>query len=631
MRLKTMGVTNKLKRALRGEVNLRTAAREVFRRTYTAALSRRERAALGQERGLELKREFSAISPEGILTHFRNENRRGAAELLRHFRNKAPISFFDSARLASDSGFNPPPSDARLVDSRGWRRDPRSGYEWPLDYHRDIKLMRYDGSDIRTVWELNRLGHLLRLKDTTEFLNQLRSWHDQNPYARGPNWTCAMEVALRAMNILVAFEQHRTSPQLDADALQFILRLLQQHGRFIYDNLEFSYLATSNHYLSDVTGLLWLGVMLPELRDATEWRSFGLAELLREMDKQVLADGADYESSTGYHRFVTELFLYSFMLCRAHDIKIDQRYWRKLHQMLAFIRGYLRPDGLAPLIGDTDGGQVLPIEPHHANDHAYVLDIGAEVFSDPDLKLRDGSSRAFPDTGLYIMRKDDCYLCFNASGVGINGRGSHGHNDALSIEVCARGRTFIVDPGTYVYSADLQMRHAFRSTAYHSTVKIDGQEQNTTDIDMPFVIGNEARPRVLEWQSNADYDKVVAEHYGYRRLPASITHRRTVTFAKRECSWLIEDEFFGAGEHEFEVWFHFDYGLQLEVRGAEIEGRDTTRDPGLTVSSLSLDQPPSLVNQHVSRDYGELMKSVSACWRVSGHVTKLSWKIYPRK
>ena len=615
MRLKkSIAVIRKLKRALRGEVELTTAAREVLRRSYAAALSRRERAALHEERGLELKRPFSEMSP---------------AELLRHFRDKEPIRGF--------SGFDQYPS-AAVPEVLHWTRDPRSGYEWPLDYHRDIQLMRSDGSDIRIVWERNRLGHLLRINGTTDFLNQLRSWHAQNPYARGPNWTCAMEVALRAMNIVVAFDQHRTSPEVDVEALKFILHLLQQHGRYIRNNLEFSYIATSNHYLSDVTGLLWLGLTLPELSEASEWQTLGLTELLREMDKQVLNNGADYESSTGYHRFVTELFLYSFILCRAHDIAIDQRYWTKLHRMLQFIRGYVRPDGLAPLIGDTDGGQVLPIEPHHADDHAYLLDIGAQVFNDPDLNARDASSRAFPDAGLYIMRNDDCYLCFNASEAGLNGRGSHGHNDALSIEVCARGRAFIVDPGTYVYSGDLQMRHAFRSTAYHSTVKIDGEEQNTTNVDMPFVIGNEAQPRVLEWQTTTDCDRIVAEHYGYRRLPVSVTHRRTVTFNKRECSWLIEDEFFGAGEHEFETYFHFAAGLQLQVKGAEIEATDKRQDGfgrgddvRLSVQSLSLDQPPVLVKQHVSRDYGELRESTSACWRVSGQVGKLSWKIYPSK
>lgn len=602
-----MAVIRKLKRALRGEVKLSTAAREAIRRSRVAAQSRRERASLDQDQPLSLAPPFARLTPPQLLSHFQNKKQ---------------------IRLSFDSAFNFTPSGASLSAIQ-WRKDPLSGYLWPLDYHRDLKLIRADGSDVRILWELNRLGHLLRLDDAVEFLNQLRSWHEQNPYGRGPNWTCAMEVALRAINIALAFEGFRTSPHIDSEALHFVLRLLQQHGTYIQNNLEFSHIATSNHYLSDVAGLLWLGVMLPELFEADEWREFGLTELLREMDKQVLADGADYEASTGYHRFVLELFLYSFMLCRECGIEIDSKYWHKLKQMLLFVRAYLRPDGFAPLIGDTDGGQVLPFRPRRADDHGYVLEIGAEVFNEPSVKLPEQTSKAFPEAGIYIMRRGDCYLCFNASGAGINGRGSHGHNDALSIEVSARGRAFIVDPGTYVYTADLQMRHAFRSTAYHSTVKIDGEEQNTTEANTPFVIGNEAQPRVLEWQSTDEYDKVVAEHYGYRRLRASVTHRRTVTFNKSECSWLIDDEFFGAGEHDFEVWFHFAPDLLLLIRDAGVEARERGSDVGLIVQSLTLTDAPSLEKQHVSRDYGELIDSVSACWRISGRPSKLSWKIYP--
>src|SRR5688572_4453397 len=382
----------KLKRALRGEVKLTTAAREAIRRSRVAASSRRERATLDKNDPLSLAAPFSRMTP---------------TELLAHFQTKNQIPFL--------IGLNPCPSDTRNTDVTDWRRDPRSGYVWPLDYHRDLKLLRSDGSDVRVLWELNRLGYLLRLDDAGEFLDQLHSWDDQNPYGRGPNWACAMEVALRAMNVLAAFERFRNSPQIDANALMFVLRLLQQHGRYIENNLEFSYIATSNHYLSDVTGLLWLGVLLPELSEAKNWREFGLAELLREMDKQILADGADYESSTGYHRFVLELFLYSLVLCRENKIQIDSKYWQKLHQMLEYVKAYLRPDGFAPLIGDTDGGQVLPVHPRRADDHAYVLEIGAEVFNDPDLMQPETTSKAFRKAGIYIMRSGDCYLCFNAS------------------------------------------------------------------------------------------------------------------------------------------------------------------------------------------------------------------------
>src|ERR1043166_7986290 len=592
-----MSLLSKIKRAARGDVKLTTVAREAWRRSRASLQERKERASLDENKPLAFRRPWDRMSAE---------------QLLAHFKGPRPAKLFDwpIAFETPDIG----PTFGRVTE---WRRDPLSNYLWPLDYHRDIKSMRADGSDVRVLWELNRLGHFLSLalaysstKDeryAAEFFAQLRSWAEQNPYGRGPNWTCAMEVALRAMNLLAAFETFRQSPQLDSEFLLFYLRLLQRHGDYITGNLEYSHIATSNHYLSDVVGLLWLGVMLPELEDEESWRDFGCVQMLREINKQVLPDGADFEASTGYHRFVTELFLYSFMLCRANNVEIDQRYWTKLHQMLSYIRGYLRPDGFAPLIGDTDSGQVLPFVRRRADDHAYLLEIGAHVFDDPELNTPCLSSQAFPDAGTYIMRHRDLYLCFNASGVGINGRGSHGHNDALSIEVSAGGRAVVAVPGTYVYSADLEKRHQFRSTAYHSTVQIDGLEQNTIDVRKPFVIGNEAKPRVLEWKTSGDFDKVVGEHYGY-----PVVHRRTIVFNKRERAWMIDDEFFGDGEHLYEVRFHFAPGVEMQE---------------LTIRSLSTDVQPVLERQAVSRDYGQMSESVSACWRISGLPRKLRWEI----
>src|ERR1700694_3649303 len=159
--------------------------------------------------------------------------------------------------------------------------------------------------------------------------------------------------------------------------------------------------------------------------------------------------------------------------------------------------------------------------------------LGAAIFQDPRFKLTEvplpeemlwilgerglidyqalpagatAQSQVFSDAGTYVLRQDDLYLLFNASGSGVNGRGSHGHNDALSIEVSACGTAFIVDPGSYVYTADLKQRHHFRSTAYHSTVEVDGLEQNTTEEQAPFIIGNEAEPRVISWDSGPESD-----------------------------------------------------------------------------------------------------------------------------
>jgi len=362
-----MAVLDKIKRAVRGEVKLTTAAREAWRRSFVSLHQRQERAHLNNDEPLSLMPAYGRMNADELLAHFHGP--REAKFFSGLIPSETAELIASAERIVSEHswpllGFG----EQSFGKEIQWRRDPLSNYAWPLDYHRDIKLVRTDGSDVRVLWELNRLGHLLTLacaytsthdeRYSALFFTQLRSWAEQNPYAHGPNWTCAMEVSLRAMNLLAAFEFFRHSPQLSADFLEFFLQLLQQHGNYIRRNLEFSYIATSNHYLSDVVGLLWLGLLLPELRDAEEWRDFGLRQMLLEMDKQVLADGADFEASTGYHRFVTELFLYSFWLCRVNSVEINPRYWSRLHEMLGYIRAYLRPDGFAPLIGDTDSGQV---------------------------------------------------------------------------------------------------------------------------------------------------------------------------------------------------------------------------------------------------------------------------------
>ena len=159
-------------------------------------------------------------------------------------------------------------------------------------------------------------------------------------------------------------------------------------------------------------------------------------------------------------------------------------------------------------------------------------------------------------------------------------------------------------------------------------MKIDGVEQNTIERDMPFVVGNEAQPRVLLWETEPQIERIIAEHYGYQRLKHPLIHRRTVTFNKPERSWSIEDEFLGdAFNHEFEVWFHLAPDLLLRITDTGVEARDPTSNLTLEIHSLSLSGSPALEQQFTSRDYGEMSESFSVCWRFSGPPQKLMWEI----
>jgi uncharacterized heparinase superfamily protein len=201
----------------------------------------------------------------------------------------------------------------------------------------------------------------------------------------------------------------------------------------------------------------------------------------------------------------------------------------------------------------------------------------------------------------------------------------------LSVEVSVDGRAFIVDPGSYVYTADLHERHLFRSTAYHSTVQIDDEEQQTIIEEEPFVVGGEASTRVLIWESTAEGDRVGAEHSGYERLHEPVTHRRKIVFNEPDRCWLIEDELVGKGKHKVATRFHFDAGLDVKLsNNNSVIAGDEVSGVRLLVRSFDLDQPAELEARFTSRHYGSKVESVAACWTINASVPcKLRWSIVP--
>ena len=179
-----------------------------------------------------------------------------------------------------------------------------------------------------------------------------------------------MEVALRAMNLLAAFEFFRHSRR-NLTFLQFFLRLLQQHGNYIAQ----SRILLHRDQQSLSFGRRWTAVarvIVPELRDATRWRDFGLRQMLREMDKQVLADGADFRivdrlSPLRYRAFSLFVSALPGQWNRDREEVLVQGF----EQML-FTSALTCARRFAPLIGDTDSGQVCPVLRRRADDHAYL-------------------------------------------------------------------------------------------------------------------------------------------------------------------------------------------------------------------------------------------------------------------
>ena len=479
--------------------------------------------------------------------------------------------------------------EADQVSLRSWHTDFNSGYVWDSSTHYSrVPLSPSPGADIRMVWEWSRchqfviLGQAYRLtkneRYAQQFTTQLLDWIRQNPCRYGVNWASPMEAGIRAINWLWAFSLMRTSAAVDDNFVLEFLTSMNTHAEFIRSNLEYreAYVhgrrrrLNSNHYLCDLAGLLSIGLLVPELRLAGD-SEFAERELEIELFEQTTADGVDYEHSTSYHRFVLEIFQYSFRLMETFGRETNPRAEERLRRMNEFLAACRHPDGTLPQIGDNDSGRLLP-----------GLEIEGSSVS--------GQSSAFRDAGFYVMRGADSHVVISAARPGMEGLGSHSHNDLLSFEYWWDGQAWVVDPGTFAYLGDREARNWFRSTAAHNTVRVDREEINPYHPEAIFQMVDRAGVEVLAWETGELRDLLEAAHTGYV-MTNSVRHRRRFELEKRSGRLSIHDRLQGSGTHTFEWFFQIhpdvhverlDAGFLLGARGHRVRLQMNCGDCKLT-------------------------------------------------
>lgn len=449
-----------------------------------------------------------------------------------------------------------------------WRRDFKSGRQWPMDHISRITVSYPDASDIKVPWELSRCQHLpllaaaYRVTDDPSYLDelgaQLLHWIGSNPVEFGPNWACTMDVAIRALNwiaaLIICLDAAPTTHWIDSTLASLLL-----HGRFIRSHMEYGP-ARGNHYLSDVVGLLAVGALFSGSPTGVAWGDWATDKLNREMLHQVREDGCDHEASTSYHRLVTELFIVG---ADAADVVVpgalDPVVHQRIDKMLGFVADYLRPCGLAPQIGDADDGRLLPLADYGASDqrdHRHLFrQAGRPV---PPAR----GSVAFRAGGFYVMRSNELHAVVRCGDVGIYGRGCHSHNDQLSFDLAYGPTSVIVDPGSFLYTADPQARNLFRSTRFHSTLAIDREEQNELREDRLFALVDRSQAELVEWSADGKRTVFHGLHRGYSALPAPAMHERRFELQGRELRIL--DVITSSGEHEIEWTFPL-AACQLEL------------------------------------------------------------------
>ncbi len=342
-----------------------------------------------------------------------------------------------------------------------WQLDVKSGYRWDgRTWFLLVPLRPQRGADIKVPWELGRMQHLPQLAIAhacaregmvgfsapevyvQEFRNQVLDFIATNPPRYGVNWRCAMDVSIRVVNWLVAYDLFVTSGAVfDQPFLDIFVRSVWEHCTHVLHHLEWRPDYRNNHYLANIAGLLFCSVYLPctPLTDAI--LAFAVQELVLEVARQFHEDGGHFEASVCYHRLSAEMVFYCTALILAlppdkqealqsYDHTLVPRlkpslsgiypfpdwYVERLHRMARLTLQVTKPDGRVAQIGDNDSGRFLKLQPalralpwveararfrHIAEaqsadkddlylyedslDHRHLLAFASGLFSDPDL------------------------------------------------------------------------------------------------------------------------------------------------------------------------------------------------------------------------------------------------------
>jgi uncharacterized heparinase superfamily protein len=351
----------------------------------------------------------------------------------------------------------------------------------------------------------------------------IEKWIDDNPPPIGIGWE-PYTSSLRIVNWIKYARSGGLVPT------QKMLSSLFVQARWLEKRIEWHILG--NHLLSNAKALVYAGLFF-DCEESQNWLLKGLRIFKCEIEEQILGDGGHFERSPMYQSIVIVDILDILNVLKASNVELEFDFIPLLRQkvisMITWSDYMGHPDGDISFFNDAAQGISPTIEV--VKNYALSLDIKIAVSSKPN---KSCSLVHLKESGYIRLESTSAVALIDVAEIGPRYLPGHAHADTLSFELSIFGERFIVNGGTSTYAPNCKRRSLERSTYFHNTVEIDGE--NSSEVWGAFRVARRAKPFDLKIEASNLEAKVECSHDGYSRLSKDLVHRRGWIFQDRKLS-----------------------------------------------------------------------------------------------
>ncbi|MBX3321340.1 MAG: hypothetical protein KF890_15805, partial [Nitrospira sp.] len=142
------------------------------------------------------------------------------------------------------------------------------------------------------------------------------------------------------------FVSAKQSESITPDFYLSFLQSLHRQVAYLRDHVT----AARNHRTLELCAIFLAAVVFPEFEESHEWLTWSKAELLRNIQSDLLPDGVHCEQSTDYHHLVLKNYLWIKKLAVLNQIEMPDEFDQLVKRALEFSVYAHRPDGMIPAL-----------------------------------------------------------------------------------------------------------------------------------------------------------------------------------------------------------------------------------------------------------------------------------------